>query len=313
VKSLRTPDERFAKLPDFPFLPHYLDVPDGEGGSLRIHYLDEGPSEAGVVLMMHGEPSWSFLYRKMIPVFAEMGHRAVAPDLVGFGRSDKPAGRDDYTYERHVGWMLSWLEGLGLNRITLVSQDWGGLIGLRLVAARPELFDRVVVANTGLPTGDNNVTDAFLEWRKFSREVPEFDVGGIMKMANMAAGAENPLPILPDDVVAAYNAPFPDDSYKEGARIFPSLVPISPDDPSSTVNRRAWDVLSRFSKPFLTAFSDGDPITRGGDKIFQYRVPGAKGQSHTTIQGAGHFLQEDKGEEFARIILGFMQKTPTHK
>ncbi|MCK9364036.1 MAG: haloalkane dehalogenase [Syntrophales bacterium] len=309
MKILRTPEERFKNLLNYPFESHYIEVPDTEGGTLRMHYLDEGPRDARIVLLMHGEPSWSFLYRKMIPLFVEAGYRAIAPDLVGFGRSDKPASRNDYTYERHVNWMLSFLESLRINGITLVCQDWGGLIGLRLVAANPALFARVVAANTGMPTGDNQISAAFLEWQKFSLEVPQFDVGGIMKMANMAAGPDNPLPLLADEAVAAYNAPFPDESYKEGARIFPSLVPTKPDDPSSAANRKAWEVLSAFKKPFLTAFSDGDPITRGGERVLQERIPGAQGQPHTTIKGAGHFLQEDKGEEFAQIIIAFIAKT----
>ncbi|PKN18905.1 MAG: haloalkane dehalogenase [Deltaproteobacteria bacterium HGW-Deltaproteobacteria-6] len=306
MKVLRTPDERFRNLPAYPFAPHYVEVPDGEGGVLRIHYVDEGPQDADVVLLLHGEPTWSFLYRKMIPVFVKAGHRVIAPDLAGFGKSDKPASRHDYSFQRHVDWMLSLLDTLKLNRMTLVCQDWGGLIGLRLVAARPDLFDRVVAANTGLPTGDAAISDAFLAWQKFSRESPQFDVGNIVKSSNVVFGKDNNLPILSDEVAAAYDAPFPDDSYKEGARIFPSLVPTTPDDPAAAANRKAWEVLSAFKKPFLTAFSDGDPITRGGDLLLQKLIPGAKGQPHTTIRGAGHFLQEDKGEEFANVIAAFM-------
>lgn len=302
MKVLRTPEERFGGLPDFPYEPHYLMVPDGEGGRLRIHYVDEGPKDAEPVLMMHGEPSWSFLYRKMIPIFLQAGYRTVAPDLVGFGRSDKPALRGDYTFNRHVGWMQSWLEQVDLKRITLVCQDWGGLIGLRLLASRPEQFARVVVANTGLPTGDFPVSGAFLQWRKFSIEIPEFNAGAIVNMGTFSD--------LPEEILEAYNAPFPDETYKEGARIFPSLVPIAPDDPAAPANRRAWEVLSKFEKPFLTAFSDGDPITRGGEQVFQKRVPGAQGQPHTVIKSGGHFLQEDRGEEFARVINDFMIKTP---
>ena len=301
MKVLRTPDARFKNLKGFSFEPHYAEVPDGEGGRLRIHYVDEGPRNAEPVLMMHGEPSWSFLYRKMIPIFLGAGYRAVAPDLVGFGRSDKPAHRSHYTYNRHVGWMEAWLEQVDLKGITLVCQDWGGLIGLRLLAAHPEQFARAVVANTGLPTGDSPITEAFLQWRKFSVEVPEFNVGAIINMGTLSD--------LPEEILGAYNAPFPDETYKEGARIFPSLVPISPDDPAVPANRLAWEVLSKFEKPLLTAFSDGDPITRGGEQNFQKRVPGAKGQPHTVIQGSGHFLQEDRGEEFARVVIDFMTKT----
>ena len=301
MKVLRTPDARFKNLKGFSFEPHYAEVPDGEGGRLRIHYVDEGPRNAEPVLMMHGEPSWSFLYRKMIPIFLGAGYRAVAPDLVGFGRSDKPADRSDYTYNRHVEWMNAWLEEADLKRITLVCQDWGGLIGLRLLAAHPERFARAVVANTGLPTGDFPISKAFLQWRKFSVEVPEFNVGAIINMGTLSD--------LPEEILGAYNAPFPDETYKEGARIFPSLVPIAPDDPAAPANRQAWEVLSRFEKPLLTAFSDGDPITRGGEQNFQKRVPGAKGQPHTVIQGSGHFLQEDRGEEFAQVVIDFMTKT----
>jgi haloalkane dehalogenase len=245
----------------------------------------------------------------MIPIIVKSGQRVIAPDLVGFGRSDKPASRSDYSFQRHVDWMLSLLDSLRLNRITLVCQDWGGLIGLRLVAARPDLFDRVVAANTGLPTGDGPISDAFLAWQKYSQETPQFEVGAIIKMSNAALAKDNNLPILSAEVIAAYDAPFPDEPYKEGARVFPSLVPTKPDDPAAEANRKAWEVLSAFKKPFLTAFSDGDPITRGGDLIFQKRIPGAEGQPHTTIKGAGHFLQEDKGEEFARVIVDFITKT----
>ncbi len=301
MKTLRTPDERFSNLTDYPFDPNYMEIPDADGGSLRMHYVDEGPHDADPVLLLHGEPSWSYLYRKMIPIITEAGYRAIAPDLVGFGRSDKPADRSDYTYQRHVDWAQAWLDRLDLQRITLVCQDWGGLIGLRLVANNPDRFARVVAANTGLPTGDTPISDAFLKWRKFSLAVPDFDVAAIIAM-----GCQNP---LPENVAAAYNAPFPDDTYKAGARIFPSLVPITPDDPASPANRKAWEVLSNYDKPFLTAFSDGDPITSGGERIFQKRVPGAKGQPHTTIKGGGHFLQEDCGEELAGIVVNFMQET----
>jgi len=301
MKSLRTPDERFDNLPGYPFAPHYLDVPNGRDGRLRIHYVDEGPKEAEPVLLLHGEPSWSYLYRKMIPILVQAGYRTVAPDLVGFGRSDKPSDRKDYTYGRHVDWMQSWLARVDLKGITLFGQDWGGLIGLRLVANDPDRFARVVVANTGLPTGDHPVSDAFLGWRKFSIETPEFPVGVIVNAGCMSG--------LPPEVIAAYDAPFPDESFKEGARVFPLLVPIAPDDPAAPDNRKAWEVLQKFEKPFLTAFSDGDPITRGGEKVFQNLVPGAKGQPHTIVQGGGHFLQEDRGEELARVIVEFMGGT----
>jgi haloalkane dehalogenase len=306
MKILRTPDDRFDNLPGYPFKPNYVNIPDGESGKLRIHYVDEGPSKAQPVLLMHGEPSWSYLYRKMIPIIVDAGFRAVAPDLVGFGRSDKPADRKNYTYQRHVDWMQGLLDKTDLQRITLVCQDWGGLIGLRLVVQNPARFSRVVVANTGLPTGDNPISDAFLNWRKFSQETPEFKVGEIIAMSNI----NDP---LAKEVIAAYDAPFPDDTYKEGARIFPSLVPISPDDPASKANREAWKVLSRFENPFVTMFSDGDPITRGGERIFQKLVPGAKDQPHTIIKGGGHFLQENRGKEFAQAVVDFISRTPLMK
>jgi len=293
MEILRTPDERFSNLPGYAFEPHYVDV-DG----VRVHYVDEGPASAEPVLTLHGEPSWSYLYRKMIPIITAAGYRAVAPDLVGFGRSDKPGRREDYTYQRHVDWMRGLLEALDLRHITLVCQDWGGLIGLRLATEHEERFDRVVAANTGLPTGDTSMGEAFLAWQRYSQTTPNFHVGGIVKGGCVSE--------LAPEVIAAYNAPFPDDRYKAGASQFPLLVPMSPDDPAAVPNRKAWEVLARWEKPFLTAFSDSDPITRGSDRVFQKMIPGTKGQPHTTIVGAGHFLQEDKGEELARVVVDFI-------
>ena len=301
MKTLRTPDDNFENLSEYPFSPNYTNVQDHEGGTLRIHYVEEGPEDADPVLFMHGEPSWSYLYRKMIPVVTAAGYRAVAPDLVGFGKSDKPAERGDYTCERHVEWMNAWFEKLNLRCVTLVCQDWGGIIGLRLVANHPDCFSRVVVANTGLPTGDRPMSEAFLNWRKFSVEVPDFDIGTIVMM-----GCQKP---LSEDTLAAYNAPFPDDSYKEGARIFPSLVPLSPEEPAAVANRKAWEVLSDFDRPFVTMFSDSDPITHGGEAIFQHKIPGAQNRAHMTIAGGGHFLQEDCGQEFAERVLEFISET----
>jgi haloalkane dehalogenase len=302
VKTLRTPDERFAALPDFRFEPQYVEIDDGDGGRLRVHYLDEGPADAAPVLLMHGEPSWSFLYRHMIPVLVAAGHRCVAPDLVGFGRSDKPADTGDYSYARHVAWMSAvLLHHLDLRDITFFGQDWGALIGLRLVAAEPDRYARVVIGNGGLPTGDARLSDAFLAWQKFSKESPRFEIGRIVNGGTTTD--------LSDDVIAGYDAPFPDDSYKAGARIFPSLVPTSPDDPASSDNRVAWDVLQTFDRPFLCAFSDKDAITKGGERVFFERVPGTKGQPHTTIEGAGHFLQEDRGPELAQVIVDFIAST----
>jgi len=302
MHTLRTPDEAFHHLPDYPFDPHYVEVADGDGGSLRVHYLDEGDPEGEVVLLMHGEPSWSYLYRTMIPVLVDAGLRCVAPDLVGFGRSDKPAAGSDYTYARHVEWMRqALLDGVDVSGATLVGQDWGGLIGLRLVAENPDCFSRIVVANTGLPTGDHPMSEAFMAWQRYSQETPNFHVGGIVNGGCATA--------LPDEVVAAYDAPFPDDTYKAGARIFPLLVPTGPEDPAAAANRAAWEVLAGWDKPLLTAFSDGDPVTHGGDAIFQRTVPGAKGQPHVTIAGARHFLQEDKGPELAAAIASFVAGT----
>ena len=295
MEALRTPDERFSSLPHFPFAPRYVDVPSGDGGDLRVHYLDEGRADGDLVLCLHGEPSWSFLYRKMIPQFTAAGLRCVVPDLIGFGRSDKPTDRSDYTYARHVEWMRATLfDTLDLRDITLVCQDWGGLIGLRLVGEHPDRFARVVAANTFLPTGERPAGKAFLNWQRFSQTVEDFAVGFIV-----SSGCQTK---LTDDVVAAYDAPFPDDSYKAGARQFPMLVPTSPDDPASDANRKAWETLRAFDKPFLTAFSDRDPITRGGDAVFQREVPGCAGQPHTTIEDGGHFLQEDRGAELAQVI-----------
>ena len=302
MKCLRTPDERFADLPGYDFAPHYADIDDTEGGTLRVHYLEEGPADAPPVLLLHGEPSWSFLYRHMVPVLVDAGLRCVVPDLVGFGRSDKPVRQSDYTYARHVRWMTALLcEQLDLRDATFFGQDWGGLVGLRVVAENPDRFARVVVANTGLPTGEGRPTDAFLAWQKYSQEAERFAIGPIVSRAVVT-------PMAPE-VVAAYDAPFPDDAYKAGARIFPSLVPTTPDDPAAEANRAAWDVFRRWDKPFLTAFSDGDPVTAGGERPFRRDVPGAAGQPHVTIAGGGHFLQEDKGPEIARIIVDFVRAT----
>ena len=294
---LRTPDERFADLPDFPFAPHYVEV-DG----LRMHYLDEGPPDGEVVLLLHGEPSWSYLYRRMIPVLTRAGLRAVAIDLIGFGRSDKPTRREDYTYQAHVDWTWAAIEAIGLTDITLVCQDWGGLIGLRLVGEHPERFARVVAANTVLPTGDLDPGEAFLAWRQFSQESPDFPVGKIIGGACVGK--------LAPEVAAAYDAPFPDESFKAGARHFPMLVPTRPDDPASAANRAAWEVLRTFDKPFLCAFSDSDPITRAAEPLLRKQIPGAEGQTHVTITEAGHFLQEDKGVELAEAVVQFVAANP---
>jgi haloalkane dehalogenase len=300
MQVLRTPEARFDGLADYPFAPHYSVIPSGNGGDLRIHAIDEGPRDAAPVLLLHGEPSWSYLYRGFVAPLVAAGHRVIAPDLIGFGKSDKPAAREDYSYERHVDWMLAWLEVHDLRGITLFCQDWGGLIGLRLVAERPDRFARLVIANTGLPTGEG-ASEGFLAWLAFSQSSAVFPVGHIVSGGTVRG--------LSTAEIAAYDAPFPDDSYKAGARQFPALVPVTPEHPSVAENRAAWSVLERFTGPVLTCFSDRDPVTAGGDRVFQRRIPGAAGQPHLTITGAGHFLQEDKPDEIVALILSFIAAT----
>lgn len=290
---LRTPDEAFAAIDDFPFAPNYADIVDAASGqALRVHYIDEGPRDAPVVLMMHGEPSWCYLYRHMIGPVVAAGYRVVAPDLIGFGRSDKPAATGDYSYARHVAWMTSWIEALDLDRITLACQDWGSLIGLRLVAAMPERFSGVVLSNGGLPAGQP-APRPFAIWRAFSQWSPWFPIGRLV-----SAGTKRGL--SPAEV-AAYDAPFPDRRYKAGARIFPTFVPLG-DNVAVPDQLKAWEVLDQWDKPFLCCFSDGDPITRGGEALFVGRVPGTAGQPHRTLKG-GHFIQEDDPEGFVDCIL----------
>ena len=321
----RTPDERFDKLENYPFAPHYREVDDTEGGQLRIHYLDEGPADGDVVLLIHGQPVWSYLYRFMIPPLVEAGFRVVVPDLVGFGRSDKPTRQEDYTYARHVTWMSDWLEQLDLRDITVFFQDWGSLIGLRLVAAFPERFSRVVLSNGGMPTGmipveytdflkeayetlpvvqaselderflDTSGIPGFLYWRKFCAESPDLEIGDLM--------AEVSGRRLSEEETAAFSAPFPDQSFMAGARRFPSLVPVFHDEPEVEENKAAWNVMREFKKPFLLAFADNDPVTAGGDKAFMEQVPGCQGMAHRTIENAGHFVQQDQPEACVRAIL----------
>ena len=295
MQILKTPDVRFVGLPDFRFKPRYLDVrSEASAQPLRLHYLDEGPADGAPVVLLHGEPSWCYLYRKIIPLLAAEGHRVLAPDLIGFGRSDKPAQQSEYTFERHVAWVADWLQQLGLSGIALFCQDWGGLIGLRLVAKYPDRFNAVVAANTGLPAGGGQITAAFKIWLAFSRFAPRLPVGWLVSKGTVRG--------LSSDEKRAYDAPFPDETFKAGARIFPALVPITDAHPSVAESKAAWQVLERFDRPFITAFSDRDPITRGGDVVFQSRIPGAKGQPHTTIKNAGHFLQEDQPEAIAELI-----------
>ncbi|MEC8731442.1 MAG: haloalkane dehalogenase [Actinomycetota bacterium] len=296
MQVVRTPDERFEALPDFPFAPHYVEIDDGEGGRLRVHYVDEGPRDGHTVLLLHGEPSWCFLYRHIIPQLVDGGCRVIAPDLVGFGKSDKPTEKSDYTYNRHVNWMqAAIIDHLDISDATFFGQDWGGLIGLRLVAENSSRFARVVISNTGLPTGDHPLTEAFMAWQRYSKTSPDFEIGRIINAATVRE--------LSADEIAAYDAPFPDDSYKAGARIFPSLVPTAPDDPTASANRAAWEIFQRWEKPFLCCFSDRDPVSRGGDGAFLSRVPGTAGQPHETIENAHHFVQEDSPNDVARIIL----------
>ncbi|WP_426416477.1 haloalkane dehalogenase [Aestuariirhabdus sp. LZHN29] len=300
MELLRTPDSRFLDLPDYPFAPHYADLNDPEGNQLRMHYVDEGAG-AETLLLLHGEPSWSYLYRHMIAPLVAAGYRVLAPDLIGFGRSDKPPQRGDYSYKRHVQWLQCWLDTLKLEGITLFCQDWGGLLGLRLVASQPQRFARVVTANTFLPTADRPPSEAFMGWRNYSQEVHCFPVGSVIQRGCLRT--------LSDEECAAYDAPFLNETYKSGARQFPLLVPIEQDDTEAEVNRQAWTQLVQYRKPWLTLFSDADPITAGGDRAFQKLIPGCQGQPHKVMPG-GHFLQEDCSEELCRAIIVFIEQNP---
>ena len=336
MKVLRTPDERFLNLPGFPFAPHYTEVPSGDGGTLRIHHVDEGPRDGAVVLCMHGQPTWSYLYRHMIPILTDAGLRVLAPDLVGFGRSDKPAAREDYTFQRQVDWLEAWLLHNDVREATLVCQDWGGLIGLRLVALHLDRFARIVAANTGLPAPQGIPPErvaaahefrrsmltptlaelaqalqspdperperSFAYWQRFTWDTVDLPIG--LLIAGIVHGRS-----LGPAEIASYDAPFPDPTYKMGPRAMPSQVPTLPDDPSVPANLRAWEVLSRWKKPFLCAFSDNDPITRGADREMLKRIPGAAGQHHVTISGGGHFLQEGRGEALAKAVMELIRST----
>jgi haloalkane dehalogenase len=308
MKVLRTPDERFENLKDFPFEPNYVEIKDGEGGILRLHYVDEGPVDGEPILLIHGEPTWSYLYRKMIPVLTAAGHRCLVPDLIGFGRSDKPESMEVHTYKFHVDAITEWVKALNLGKTTFFGQDWGSLIGLRVVAENEERFARVVISNGGLPIGVADGPEsfpedhAFIQWKRISQSF--IDQGDIPVGTLVSGNVGDP------SIAVAYDAPFPDPSYKAGPLIMPQRVPVFADDPANKANGKAWEVFERWEKPFLTAFSDSDPITSGGDRIFLEKVPGTKGQPHTTIKGAGHFLQENKGEELARVIADFMKQTP---
>ncbi len=296
MQIARTPEARFEGLVDYPFEPHYVEVGDDP---VRVHYVDEGPRDGAVVLMLHGEPTWSYLYRHMIADVVREGCRAIAPDLVGFGKSDKPTRASDYSFASHVGWMSAFLEQLDLSGITLFGQDWGSLIGLRLVGEHEERFARVVIGNGMLPTGDRRVPAAFHAWRLFAARSPWFPIGRIV-----AFGTKRKLSV---EERRAYDAPFPSAEHLAGARAFPALVPTRPDDPASEANRRAWEVLEKWEKPFLTLFGDGDPIMRGADHFMQKRIPGCEGQPHQTLHG-NHFIQEDAPHELARAIVNLVKR-----
>lgn len=300
MHTLRTPEDRFAGLPGFDYEPRYADVPDGAGGSLRMAYVEAGPADGPPVLLLHGEPTWSFLYRTMLPVLADAGLRAIAPDLVGFGRSDKPAELSDHSYARHVEWTRALaFDALDLMEVTLVGQDWGGLIGLRLVAENSSRFARVVAANTGLPTGDHPMPEVWWRFREAVRKAERLDIG-----RSVQAGCRRP---MSDEVRAGYDAPFPGESFKAGPRAMPMLVPTRTDDPATEANRAAWSTLSASDLPFLCAFSDGDPITGPMGPILRRAMPGAAGREHPTVTDAGHFLQEDAGEHLAQEVVTFIR------
>jgi haloalkane dehalogenase len=317
---VRTPDERFAGLTDFPYEANYATVHAEGVDALRMHYVDAGPRNGPVVLLLHGQPTWSYLYRTVIPVLTQRGLRAVAPDNIGFGRSDKPTDRTVYTYGRHVQWMTSFVEALDLGEVTLVVQDWGGPIGLSTLAATPTRFARVVASNTVLHTsdpalegkltwanhgvGDGRVVleESLLDYVSYCQRAPEL-VASTFVYAS--AGA------LPPHVLAAYDAPFPDPSFTAGLRQMTSLIPLTRHDPGARIGRATMQSLEQWDRPFLTAYSDGDPATRGWETVFQERVPGAAGRAHPTIHGAGHFVQEDKGEELGLVVADFVEATKT--
>jgi haloalkane dehalogenase len=300
VRLLRTPDDRFTDLPDFPFEPRYVELDDPHGGVIRVGYVEAGPADGPPVLLLHGEPSWSYLYRKMLPVLAAAGLRAIAPDLVGFGRSDKPGDMVDHTYARHVEWMRGFaFDALDLRDVTLVGQDWGGLIGLRLVAEHPARFARVVASNTGLPSGDQDMPAV---WHAFREAIEKAQILDVARFVQSGCKTQ-----LPDEVRAAYDAPFQNEMYKAAPRAMPRLVPYTPDNPASAANRDAWKTLSELDLPFLVAFSDGDPITGGLAPVLERSMKGAQGLTHPVIKGAGHFLQEDAGEELAEHVVRFIR------
>lgn len=296
MNRLQTPEYRFELLPEYPFKPHFCEV-----GGLRMHYVDEGDSAALPVVMLHGEPTWSYLYRKMIPPITSAGFRALVPDFIGFGKSDKPVDQYEYTYQRIVNWTQNWLEQLNLHRIALVCQDWGSFIGLRLVAQNPEIFSGVVIANGFLPDGITSFPPAFYLWRMLAKFSPVLKASWIVQMGTTSW--------IPIDVRAGYDAPFPNPKYQAGLRALPFLVPTTEDNPGSILNRELWRVLASLKVPILTVFGDHDPIFRGMDSTILKRMSGAKIQQHLVLAGAGHFIQEDRGNELAEIIINFVHES----
>ena len=318
---LRTPEERFEGLPDYPFAPHYHQVGPGPGDGLRMHYVDEGPPAAAPVLLLHGQPTWSYLWRHVIAALADAGHRVIAPDHIGFGRSDKPTARTDYTFERHIRWLGALVEGLALTGVTLVAQDWGGPIGLSVLARRPERFARVVATNTVLHTagaelagrlewavhsdgsGHMVLQEALVDYVLLCQRAPTLQASSFVQFATTGE--------VPPRVLAAYDAPFPDGAHQAGLRQFPALIPLTPNDPGAASGRATTEALRAWERPFLTAFSDGDPATGGWAAVLAELVPGAAGRVHPTIAGAGHFIAEDRGPELAAVIAGFLAATPS--
>jgi haloalkane dehalogenase len=356
MKILRTPEQCFINLKDYPFEPNYTVIKTECGNDMRIHHIDEGPKDGPIILCMHGQPVWSYLYRKMIPFLNHQGIRVIAPDLPGYGKSDKPAARKDYSYQRQVDWISQWLEANDFNNLNLFGQDWGGLIGLRVIADHPERFDRVIISNTGLPyrpdvpeeivqqvrefrenaktptlpemarklrTTDKDQGLSFAYWQKYCWETKDIPIGFMMssmlerkrsKLSTMLdllfinLGLKNVSPFQ-TELGKAYAAPFPNQFYKMGPRAMPSQVPTMPDDPSLEAQKKAWEFYKTFEKPFLCAFSDNDPVTRGADREFLNLVPGAQGQTHSIVEGGGHFIQEEKPEEISEIIINFISTT----
>ena len=299
MQILRTPAERFANLPDYPFAENWFEVALGNGQTARQHYVDEGSKTAPPVLLFHGEPSWSYLYRKMIPILVEAGFRVLAPDLIGFGKSDKPDDVEFFTYQRHVDWLKQWRSAIEPRPAALFCQDWGGLLGLRMVADEPHLFTCVVASNTFLPAG-GTASQAFLAWREFARSSPDFRIGPLLDRSTQTP--------LSEAEIAAYDAPFPDESFKAAARAFPALVPIEDGMPGVAENKAAWPSLAAFDKPFLTLFGQDDPITRGSDKFLIERIAGAKGLDHAVLSPCGHFSQEDQPEALAQGVINMARR-----